>query len=75
MLNSLYKLIYNTYFQLTEEQLRTLENLYRTLYIRSKIICHNVLTCDYQINTKESFIQAETNDCEDYLKADKRFVG
>lgn len=61
-LNIIYKLLNTCYLDLSVDEINTLSNLYENIQFHSKYICP-VLKYPKHIQTKPTFTQAETNDC------------
>lgn len=73
LLNIIFKLLDGCCLELTNNQKRTLSDLYRKLYFKSKQICPGPTIRKYQITKTPKFIQAETTDCNTYPHANKIF--
>ncbi len=63
-LNIMYKLLNNSYIELSNEQKQHLVSLYNKITFKSKYICPPTLYKKHQ-QTKQTFTQAETSDCGD----------
>jgi len=71
-LNIIYKLLNTCYLDLSVDEINTLSNLYENIQFHSKYICP-VLKYPRHIQTKPTFTQAETNDCNTNPIIDKIF--
>jgi hypothetical protein len=71
-LNIIYKLLNTCYLDLSVDEINTLSNLYENIQFHSKHVCP-VLKYPKHIQTKPTFVQAETNDCNNNPITDRIF--
>ncbi len=73
ILNLTHDLLNNCCIELTNDQRRSLMDLYRKIYFNSEEICHVTNVQKYQIQPTITFTQAETIDCNQYPQINKIF--
>lgn len=72
-LNIIYKLITGCNVSLNEKQMSCLISLYSRISFSSTYICPVKPMKKYQLTKRNTFIQAETTDCNTYTHSDKIF--
>jgi len=73
ILNLTHNLLNNCCIELTHEQKKSLEDIYRKIYFNSEEICYVNNIQKYNIQPTISFVQAESEDCNQYPQFNKIF--